>query len=145
VFHRFAAFVLACLPLMAVAQVYQYRDAQGRMVYSDTPPPGVNATRKAVNAAPPAGDTSKTLQDKVQDFQKRRDEATDREAKAAKDKAEKDKAAENCSRARNKLAALQSGQRIVRYNAQGEREFLDDAGREAESAQAQQSVTEWCK
>ncbi len=143
--HRSAAFVLAFLPLMAVAQVYQYRDAQGRMVYSDTPPPGVNATKKDVNVAPPAGDTSKTLQDKVQDFQKRRDEAADREAKAAKDKAEKEKAAENCSKARNKLAALQSGQRIVRYNAQGEREFLDDATREAEIAQTQQSVTEWCK
>lgn len=143
--YRFAVFVLACLPLIAAAEVYQYRDAQGRMVYSDSPPPGTNATKKDMNVSPPAGDAAKSLQDKVQDFQKRRDEAAEAEARQAKEKAESDRAAENCSKARNKLAALQSGQRIVRYNAQGEREFLDDPEREKEIAQTQQSVSEWCK
>ena len=41
--------------------------------------------------------------------------------------------------------ALQSGQRIVRFNTQGEREFLDDAGRAKEMEEAQKSVSEWCK
>ena len=36
--------------------------------------------------------------------------------------------------ARNQLGALQSGQRVSRFNAAGEREFLDDAARSTEIA-----------
>lgn len=142
---RLTAFILMCLPLAAMAQIYQYKDAQGRMVFSDTPPPDAKATRKNINVAPSSGDSARPLEEKMQDFQKRRDAAAEQEAKQAKARAEQEKAAENCTRARNKLAALQSGQRIVRYNAQGEREFLDDSGRERETAEASKAVSEWCK
>jgi hypothetical protein len=147
--HRIAIFFLACLPALtlttAQAQVYQYRDANGNVVFSDTPPPGAKAVRKDVKVAPPSGDQAASHEEKMQDFQKRREAAAEAEAKQARDKAEKEKADANCTRARNKLASLQSGQRIVRYTAQGEREFLDDAARAAETAEAQQSIAEWCK
>ncbi|MDP3872796.1 MAG: DUF4124 domain-containing protein [Pseudomonadota bacterium] len=137
---------LACLPLVATAQVYQYKDANGNPVFSDSPPPGAKAIRKDIKVAPRAADAPNTdLQEKMQGFQQRREAAATEEAKATKDKAEKEKADANCTRARNKLAALQSGQRIVRYNAQGEREFIDDATRATETTDAQQSVSEWCK
>lgn len=142
---RLIAFILMCLPLVATAQIYQYKDAQGRTVFSDTPPPDARATRKNINVAPPSGDSARPLEEKMQEFQKRRDAAAEQEAKQAKARAEQEKAAENCSRARNKLAALQSGQRIVRYNAQGEREFIDDGSRERETAEASKAVSEWCK
>lgn len=143
---RLAFIALACLPLLATAQVYQYKDANGNPVFSDSPPPGAKAIRKDIKVAPPAADAPNSdLQDKLQGFQQRRESAAAEEAKAAKERAEKEKADANCTRARNKLAALQSGQRIVRYNAQGEREFIDDATRATETADAQQSVSEWCK
>ena len=142
---RIAAAVLLSVPLACAAQVYQYKDAQGRTVFSDTPPPGANATKKNVNPPPPSGDSSGSLKEKLQEFQKRRDERLEAEAKRAEERAEKDRMTENCSRARSKLAALQSGQRIVRFNTQGEREFLDDAGRAREMEEAQKSVSEWCK
>lgn len=144
-FLRLTVFILMCLPLVATAQVYQYKDAQGRTVFSDTPPPGANAIRKNIDVAPPSGDSTRQLEEKMQAFQKRRDAAAEQEAKQAEARAEQEKAAENCTRARNKLAALQSGQRIVRYNAQGEREFLDDSGRERETADASKAVAEWCR
>lgn len=143
--HRLTAIILLCLPLAAAAEVYQYRDAQGRTVYSDTPPPGVNATKKDLNVTRQSEEATRALDEKMQGFEKRREEAASNEAKQAKEKAERALAAENCTKARNKLAALQSGQRIVRYNAAGEREFVDDASRAAETAQAQSSVAEWCK
>lgn len=142
---RIAAAVLLSVPLACAAQVYQYKDAQGRTVFSDTPPPGANATKKNINPPQPSGDSSGSVQEKLQEFQKRRDERLESEAKQAKEQAEKDRMAENCTRARSKLAALQSGQRIVRFNTQGEREFLDDAGRAKEMEEAQKSVSEWCK
>ncbi len=127
------------------AQIYQYKDAQGRTVFSDSPPPGANAVKKNVNAPPPSGVGDTSAQDKLQEFQKRREERLEKEAKEAREKAEREQAAEHCERARNRLTGLQSGQRIVRFNAQGEREFLDDAGREKEIATAQKSVDDWCK
>ena len=144
-FHRLAVFALACLPLIAAAQVYQYKDTNGNTVFSDSPPPGTKATRKDIKVAPPSTEQTESLDGKMQEFQKRRDAAAEQEARQAKDKVEKEKAEANCTRSRNKLASLQSGQRIVRYNAQGEREFLDEAARERETAEAQQSIAEWCK
>jgi hypothetical protein len=143
---RLTLIVLACLPLVATAQVYQYKDANGNTVFSDSPPPGAKAIRKDIKVAPPAAEAPGTdLQEKLQGFQQRREAAAAEESRAAKDRAEREKADANCTRARNKLAALQSGQRIVRYNAQGEREFIDDATRATETTDAQQSVSEWCK
>ncbi len=142
---RIVAVLLFGLPLACSAQVYQYKDAQGRPVFSDTPPPGANATKKNLNVPQPSGDAARATQDKLQDFQKRRDERLEAESKAAKEQQEKDRAAENCTRARNRLTALQSGQRIVRFNAQGEKEYIDDPTREKEIASTQQSVAEWCK
>lgn len=81
----------------------------------------------------------------MQQFEKRREERQAADAKAAKEKAERERAAEHCTKARNRLAALQSGQRIVRFNAQGEREYMDDAGREKEIADSQKAVSDWCK
>jgi hypothetical protein len=37
---RLTAFILMCLPLAAMAQIYQYKDAQGRMVFLGHPAPG---------------------------------------------------------------------------------------------------------
>ena len=50
-----------------------------------------------------------------------------------------------CEQARNQLGALQSGQRVSRFNAAGEREFLDDAARSTEIARLQQQVAEHCQ
>lgn len=146
-----AAAVLLSLPLACMAQVYKYKDAEGRTVFSDTPPPGSNAVKKdiPVTTSPPPGEgapkSSSSLQDQMQQFEKRREERQAADAKAAKEKAERERAAEHCTKARNRLAALQSGQRIVRFNAQGEREYMDDAGREKEIADSQKAVSDWCK
>ena len=49
--------------------------------------------------------------------------------------------AENCRSARAHLAALNTGQRIARFNAQGEREILDDKQRASELRRAQQVIS----
>ncbi|WP_374338002.1 DUF4124 domain-containing protein [Methyloversatilis sp.] len=146
-FVRPVAALLLSLPLACFAQVYQYKDAQGRTVFSDSPPPGVSATRKNVPVPPAAAapEGESPVQDKMQEFQKRREERLEKEAKDAKEKAAREKAAENCSRVRNRLAALRSGQRIVRFNEQGEREYIDDEARNREIEQTEKSVSEWCK
>lgn len=53
--------------------------------------------------------------------------------------------AQNCERARQQLAQLQSGQRLQRISATGERVPVDDATREADTALARQVVASDCR
>lgn len=71
------------------------------------------------------------------------------EAEAAKRKEEEEKIAkakvENCARAKQAKATLDSGVRIARTNAAGEREVMDDAAREAELKRIQGIMAADCK
>lgn len=71
------------------------------------------------------------------------------EEEAAKKKTQEEKVAqslaENCSRARKGLAAFQSGTRMATVNAKGEREFMDDNTRVAESKRLQSIIESDCK
>ena len=57
---------------------------------------------------------------------------------------EKEAARQNCVRSREGVQMLESGVRISRYNAKGERETLDDKGREEELEKARKAVKDWC-
>lgn len=136
----------------ASAQLYRWVDENGRVRYTDRPPPaGVKARTIATPAAPAASASNKddasrapTAAEQEQAFQKRRLDAQQSAEKAAA--ADKDASAkqENCRRARETLATLQSGQRIRRSNPQGEPYYLDDSARAAETQSAQRAVQDWC-
>lgn len=141
----------------ASAQLYRWVDKDGKVRYTDTPPPaGVKArTLSAPVATPPAGESPEaaakdapkgplTPAEQEQAFRKRQMDAQKAAEKA--DAARKDQAAkqQNCERARDYLRTLESGQRVSRTNAQGEREYLEDAQREREIASARQDVRDWC-
>jgi hypothetical protein len=53
--------------------------------------------------------------------------------------------AENCNRAKAHVRSMESGQRIARVNDKGEREFLDDAQRAAETKSARNVISTDCK
>lgn len=71
------------------------------------------------------------------------------EAEKAKQAAEAQKVAqaraENCQRARQGKATMDSGIRIARLNAQGEREIMDDKARAAEAQRLQSVIDSDCK
>ena len=161
-----AACVLALAAAGAHAQaLWKWRDASGQLHISDkAPPPGTPA--KDILAAPPGGvlpppsalvpkpasapadTTPATASESALDKKKK---AADKEkadkAKADRAAAEAQNAAvrkDNCARAQNSLQTLNSGQRIARMNDKGEREFLDDAGRAAETKHAQDAVAASC-
>jgi hypothetical protein len=132
----------------ALAQQYKWRDKDGRVRYGDVPPPGVNATRLKAPSGPPPAAASKgplTAAEKDAEFRKRQEEAQKEREKqqAAADDAVAKK--ENCARAQEHLRTLESGQRIVRTDSKGERYYLEDKQIAQETAQARQSVQQWCK
>ena len=69
--------------------------------------------------------------------------------KALPTKADKQKAAairkDNCQRAREQLATLDSGLRIARVKANGEREVLDDDQRATEARRAREAIASECR
>jgi hypothetical protein len=161
-------------PAQAQGQ-WKWRDAQGRVTVSDLPPPrevadkdilqrpaaparapapavpgvapaaaGAGVAAPGVAASAPAAARPAPV-DKELEARKRAAEAE----KAAKAKAEEQRAAavraENCKRARQHLATMDSGQRVARINEKGEREVLDDETRAAESRRAREIIASECR
>jgi len=144
----------------ASAQLYRWVDKDGKVRYGDAPPPGVKSRMlgSPPSATPPAAGDDAAKDDAAKDarkgpltpaeqeqaFRKRQMEA--RKAQEKEDLARKDSEARqaNCARARESLANYESGQRVARTNAQGERYYLDDDTRVAEAAKARQAVNDWC-
>ena len=140
---RSALFLLAIslLATPALAQIYKYKDASGRMIISDKPPPGKGPTGpnlapletevKPAPAAAPAATAKANVDPKLE---ARRQE---QEAKAKAEQDEKTRVYEEemkvaCAESRTYLTALESGQRVARHAANGEREFLSDEQRATE-------------
>lgn len=153
----------ALLLVTAAAQAqWKWRDDRGQIHVSDLPPPRTvpdndvlqrpelafhrpapsapaASAAAAASAARPAGVDSEL------EAKKRLAE----QQKAAKEKAEQDKLAalrrDNCNRARDQLTTLQSGQRIARVKADGEREIMSDQQRAAEVARARALMASDCR
>ena len=164
---RLALLAFACaLPLAATAQ-WQWIDKDGRKVFSDqAPPPDVPPNKivkrpggraaepaqeaAAAPAAAPAAPTPKLPVAKPSGkdpaLEKKKLDAEAAEAK--KKEAEEQKLAaartENCARAKEAKATLDSGQRIARINAKGEREFMEDSERAAEAKRLEAVMARDC-
>lgn len=140
--------LLASAP--AGAEIVKWVDSQGRVHYSDQPPPAAKGQQQMniKNQPGSLGGTSatqKSTAEQEQDFRKRQMDAADAEKKAAEDKKQAEIAKQNCASARGNLKSLQEGVRLTKYNEQGERVFLDDAERAKAMEDAQRAVKDWCK
>jgi Domain of unknown function (DUF4124) len=158
-----ACSVLCVAAVAAESVPWKYRDAQGRIVVSDLPPPaGVQdkdilerPTTVVRRGAPPTAPVAAAAtaapttvaQGNDPELEARRKKAATEQELQQKVQQEKDAAqrAENCGRAKSHLAALADGQRIARTNDKGEREILDDKGRAEEMQRARQVIAADCK
>lgn len=152
-----------------VAAQWAWKDDNGRTVYSDRPPPaGVNTDRivrqppnkQTVLPTPAAGDPSakptpdgkpaasatapKSLAEQEMEFRKRQQERADAEKKSQDEQVKLAAKAADCERAKGYLRAIETGERITRTDAAGNREFLDDAQRAAEADRTRKIVQSTC-
>ena len=140
-------FLLALLAVtgMASAEVYKWVDANGKVTYSDQRPPS-NVTGQKLGAPPPPADpdAAKRLATQQAELKK----AADAEAEKRK---KSDQAAtlarmkdENCAQNRGRLQELRSGVVVYRYNERGEREYVDDAGRDQALKEMEDYIAKSC-
>ena len=139
---RITAAVLLAAGAFALAgpasgTLYKWTDANGRVVYSDQPPPG-NVKVETIQGAPPPSNPNavKELAAKEAEYKKRQLDAADAAKKAEAQRAELAKVGDACTRAQlriKQLAAEMIG--LARYNDKGEIVFIDDATRRREREQ----------
>jgi len=153
----------ATLALPAAAQ-WKWRDQGGRIQYSDLPPPpGVvekdilqrpNGAQSRLTAPAAAAATASGASAPLLAASGVEPELEAKRKKAEQEKADKAKAeeqriagirAQNCANARTQMRSLDSGMRMGRVNEKGEREILDDKGREAEANRARAVMATECK
>jgi hypothetical protein len=150
-----------CVALPVSAQMYKWVDANGKVQYSDKPPPSNIKTEKLRASPPPASVPAasdakagtpkdaakagpKTPAEQEQAFRKRQLEATKAEEEAGQKQAEARDKAENCKRAKAALASLEIGGRMTRIDDKGERVVLGDQEIAAETAKARQEAAAAC-
>jgi Domain of unknown function (DUF4124) len=160
--------LIRCLPALAVVallaapagaqQLYKYVGPDGRIQYTDRPPPGAQNVEKVtssrVSTVGPTGAAGgeaakagapKTAADQEQDFRKRRAEAEEKAKKAEKVAQENSETAQRCTYLKRELAGMQSGARISRINEKGETVYLEDTQVQSEIARVQRDIGTTCK
>lgn len=139
--------VLACALAASTAafgQLYKWVDKDGKVTYSDQPPPAQQS--KQLNLS--TGQTSAPVRSAVEmdkEIEKGRAEAREK-AKVAAEKERKAEADEqNCKSARAYLKTVESGVRVSTVDDKGDQVILDDEQIAAERVKAQKAVAEACK
>ena len=129
------------------AQIYQWKDENGKTVISDKPPAGAARAPRKIETETPVANAApqKTTADREMDFRKRQQESQEKTEKAQKEQLAAGQKKENCERARRYLQSLESGERIALRDGQGERYYMEDAQRQQEISKAQQTVQADCK
>lgn len=169
----FIAIAVMLAAATVTAQVYRWVDKDGKVQYSDIPPPNdAKVTPKKVDAKPATGPAAgaaaarevpktpgkegkagdkgtspgpQTLDDRNKAFEKRRTDEAEA-AKKAGEQAKADKAsAERCTEATKYLRGLESGRPVGGTDDAGNRKILDDNERAAEITKARAAMTESCK
>jgi hypothetical protein len=142
---------------------WKWKDGKGQVHISDLPPPrdipdkdvmqrpndsvrraaaAAAAQASAASAAAPA--PKPKVDPELEARRARQEQEQKAREKAAEDKASSQRS-ENCQRARQHLATLESGMRIARVNEKGEREILDDKARAEEMQRARQVMASVCR
>ena len=163
-----AALLLGLALALPAAAQWKWRDQNGRVQYSDLPPPagvpeqdilsrpGPGAKRRGITmqpvqqaaSAPSAAAAAGALAPRTGD-----PELEAKRKKAEAENTEKQKAAEakvaaqrqdNCSRAKEQMRTIDSGMRLARTNDKGEREVLDDKARADEAKRTREIIASNC-
>ncbi len=143
-----AVLLLAAPVTIAAQEMYRWVDANGEVHYSDQPPPPeVKEYRSMTRSGTTAGASfeaesgDESLAEREAEFQRRKAQEAEEEARAEQVQAER---ARNCELARGQYNTISAGGRISRRDAANEVIFLTDEQIAAETEQAQAEMEKWC-
>jgi len=129
----------------ALAEVYRWVDADGVTQFGERPPPEAGAERvklRASSADPAAEARLDALQASLAESREAR---VQQRAEAAAAAAEADAARERCAAARAHRTRLVTATRLFRVAADGSRERVGEAEREADLKRIDAAIAEHCR
>lgn len=139
--------VLACALAASTAafgQLYKWVDKDGKVTYSDQPPPAQQSKQLNLNtgvASPP----TRSAIERDKEIEKGRAEAREKSKVASEKERKSEIDQQNCKAARAYLKTVESGVRVSTMDDKGEQVILDDEQIAAERVKAQKAVDEACK
>jgi hypothetical protein len=143
----FAAFAVGMMVAAgpASAVLYKWVDANGRVSYSDQPPP-TNVKAEIVGGAPPpaAPDAVRVMANQEAELKKRQTQRAEDQKKAEKARADATSQQQACAEAKGQIRIYESDQPITRINEKGEPVYIDEALRAKERERLQAQIRERC-
>ena len=150
--------LLMMFGINAYAEINKWVDENGRVHYSDQPPPvsikikQLRTSSGSRDSADTSGETAssepaapKTIEEREAELRKAQQAKKEAADKAAKEQADEEASKDYCDQAKLSLKALQEGMRIAQIDATGERSYLDDEQRQQRIAKTQQDISRHCK
>jgi len=141
------AFVVACLPLVALAQVYKWIDEKGVTHYGATPP--ANAKSREMQLRDPTGGpgnkpraASPTTEEQETEFRQRQIQRAEAEAKEEKARAQREV---RCRSLRSSIGAMKDARRVYSFNEKGDRVLLSGEERDALIAKREADYKRSCQ
>lgn len=145
----FAIITLALISSNAHAGLNKWVDADGKVHYSDTPPPEVTtqtvrniAGKGQTNA--PASYSPKSVAEREAEMKKNKQSKDEAAQKKSQQDAEAETKKNNCASARENARSLEAGTRIMSYDANGERTYLEDDVRAQRLEEARKAISSNC-
>jgi Domain of unknown function (DUF4124) len=164
--HLLIMLALSATAMSSHAEIYKWKDKNGVIRYSDTPPPSnvkqeAIGKKKAVPAgqdplapvegASPVATKDAKKEDKKETMSKEDEAAQIRQRNAEAEKrnkqekeAEAKRKAENCKAAKSNFETYTQGGRVYKMNEKGEREYMGDSDLKDGKAKAQSEIDENC-
>jgi hypothetical protein len=147
---KFLLILLMLASTNTFAAISKWVDDQGRVHYSDQPPPPGKQTKTlreddTADSASSGASATKTLAEHEAELKKDKAEKQSAADKAAQLKAAEDTLKANCANAQQNLRSLQSGMRIMEVDANGQRYYIDDTQRQQRIDKARQEISNSCK
>lgn len=145
----FAIITLALISSNAHAGLNKWVDADGKVHYSDTVPPEVSTqTVRTISgkgqANAPVSYSPKSVAEREAEMKKNKQSKEEAAQKKEQQDAEADAKRNNCGAARENARALEAGTRIVTYDANGERTYMDDDARAQRLEEARKVISSNC-
>lgn len=145
------ALCLLLTSLSSHAALHKWVDSEGRVHYSDTAAPPNVKSQKLRETAPVQPNSAssvvaapKTAAEREAEQKRTQKEKKEAEQKTAKQQEEVAIKKKNCENARSYLATLENTPRLVIYDAQGERTYLDDDTRQQRIEEARKTISNTC-
>ncbi|MDD5058316.1 MAG: DUF4124 domain-containing protein [Sideroxydans sp.] len=146
----FSVIALFAFSLTAHAGLNKWVDADGKVHYSDAPPPENVKAESVRNIAgkgqteAPATFSPKSIAEREAELKKSKQTKEEAAAKKAQQDAEVAVKKQNCTASQQNLRLLEEGMRIVTYDEKGEKTYLDDAAREQQINEVRKNIRTYC-